>query len=298
MSLVIVGSVALDSVKTPHGEVADVLGGSTMYASMASKHFCATKIVGVIGDDFPNTHLDLLANNNICTAGLESVKGNTFRWMGVYNDLNRAETLDTQLNVFANFDPKIPPLYSKSKFLFLANIDPELQLKVLQQMEKPDMIACDTMNFWITGKKDTLLKVVQKVNILFINDDEIKMLTGENNVYAAAEEILALGPDYVVVKRGEYGSMLIGENEYFYSPIFPIQKVVDPTGAGDSFAGGFMGYLAGNGTINSRSLREAMLYGTVLASFNVESFSLNRLKEIDLSHITERWKRVKDSMLV
>jgi len=298
MSLVIVGSVALDSVKTPHGEVSDVLGGSTMYASMASKHFCDTKIVGVVGSDFPEIHLDLLAKHNICTFGLEMVPGKTFSWKGIYNDLNRAETLDTQLNVFADFDPKLPVHYSDSRFLFLANIDPELQLKVLGQMDKPDVVGCDTMNFWISGKKKELMQVIRKVDILFVNDDEIKQLTGLDNIFEAAEKLLESGPEYLVVKRGEFGSVLIGKDELFFTPVFPVRKVMDPTGAGDSFAGGFMGFLAGAGKLDSNTLRQAMLYGTVLASFNVESFSLERLSDIDLEQISQRWNSVKNSMLV
>ena len=298
MSLVIVGSVALDSVKTPHGEVSDVLGGSTMYASMASKHFCETKIVGVVGNDFPEVHLDLLADHKICSIGLEVVPGKTFCWKGVYNDLNKAETLDTQLNVFADFDPKLPSHYSTSRFLFLANIDPELQLKVLDQMDKPELIGCDTMNFWISSKKQELFEVIRKVDILFVNDDEIKQLTGLENIFEAAEMLLEMGPRYLVVKRGEFGSVLIGENELFFTPIFPVKKVMDPTGAGDSFAGGFMGFLAGAEKLDSNTLRQAMLYGTVLASFNVESFSLERLRDIDLAQISQRWSSVKNSMLV
>lgn len=298
MSLVIVGSVALDSVKTPHGEVSNVLGGSTMYASMASKHFCNTQIVGVVGKDFPQMHLDLLAKHHICTSGLEVVPGKTFCWKGVYNDLNRAETLDTQLNVFADFDPKIPANYANSKFLFLANIDPDLQLKVMEQIEKADVVGCDTMNFWISSKKDELMQVIRQVDILFVNDAEIKQLTGLENIYEAAEKLLEMGPKYLVVKRGEFGSVLIGKDELFFSPVFPVKKVLDPTGAGDSFAGGFMGYIAGAKKLDKQTLRKAMLYGTVLASFNVESFSLQRLIDIDLKQISQRWKSVKNSMLV
>lgn len=298
MSLVIVGSVALDSVKTPHGEVENVLGGSTMYASMASKHFCETKIVGVVGEDFPKTNLDLLEKHNICTSGLEVVPGKTFCWKGVYNDLNRAETLETQLNVFAEFDPKLPTNYIASKFLFLANIDPALQLKVMEQIEKPEVIGCDTMNFWIAGKRDELIQVIRKVDILFVNDDEIKQLTGLDNIFAAAEKLLNMGPKYLVVKRGEFGSVLIGKDELFFAPVFPVKKVVDPTGAGDSFAGGFMGYIAGAGKLDKQTIRHAMIYGTVLASYNVESFSLQRLMDIDLKQISQRWNSVKNSMLV
>ena len=296
MSLVIVGSIAFDGVKTPYGEVDKVLGGSAIYASMASKHFCKTHIVGVVGEDFSKCHFNMLQKNNIGYEGLEAVPGKTFYWKGVYNDMNRAETLDTQLNVFANFDPKIPSDYRNCEYLFLGNIDPELQLRVLNQMDNTKKTACDTMNFWIKGKREKLQEVISKIDILFINDDEVKMLTGENNIFVAAEVVGKLGPQLIVIKRGEYGSMAVAEDFIFFTPVFPVKNVIDPTGAGDSFAGGFMGYLAAQKKYNKISIKKAMIYGAVMASFNIESFSLNRLEIIELENIEARKKDIIKSI--
>ena len=294
MSLIIVGSMAIDSVKTPFGKVDNVLGGSTCYASIAASNFTNVGIVGVIGNDFPAEHLEMLQKHNVDLTGVEQVQGKTFRWIGEYNDLNKAETLDTQLNVFANFDPKIPEKYRKAKYLFLGNIDPELQLKVLEQMEAPEIVACDTMNFWITSKKKSLMEVIRKVNILFINEDEIKMLTNEENIYKSANFIFEQGVEYIVLKRGEYGSIVMQKNNLFFSPIFPVKKVIDPTGAGDSFAGGFMGFLAEKNKMNLSNLKQAMIYGTITASFCIESFSLDSLKKVDLQKIENRKKLIKE----
>ncbi len=294
MSLIIVGSMAIDSVKTPFGKVDNVLGGSTCYASIAASNFTNVGIVGVIGNDFPAEHLEMLQKHNVDLTGVEQVQGKTFRWIGEYNDLNKAETLDTQLNVFADFDPKIPEKYRKAKYLFLGNIDPELQLKVLEQMEAPEIVACDTMNFWITSKKKSLMEVIRKVNILFINEDEIKMLTNEENIYKSANFIFEQGVEYIVLKRGEYGSIVMQKNNLFFSPIFPVKKVIDPTGAGDSFAGGFMGFLAEKNKMNLSNLKQAMIYGTITASFCIESFSLDSLKKVDLQKIENRKKLIKE----
>ena len=296
MSLVIVGSIAFDGVKTPYGEVDKVLGGSAIYASMASKHFCKTHIVGVVGEDFSKNYVSMLQENDICCKGIKFVPGKTFYWKGVYNDMNRAETLDTQLNVFANFDPRIPTDYRKCEYLFLGNIDPELQLRVLNQMENTKKTACDTMNFWIEGKREKLLEVISKIDILFINDDEVKMLTGEKNIFVAAEVARKLGPQLIVIKRGEYGSMAVAEDFIFFAPVYPVKNVIDPTGAGDSFAGGFMGYLATQKKYNKTSIKNAMIYGAVMASFNIESFSLNKLREIDLKDIEARKESVIKSI--
>ena len=297
MSLVIVGSVALDSIKTPFGKVDKVLGGSVMYASMSSKNFCHTKVVGVVGDDFPEEHLELLKENRIDTEGLKIVNGKTFHWKGRYNDFNRAETLETQLNVFADFNPELPESYRKSRFIFLGNIDPTLQLQVLKQMEAPEIVACDTMNFWISGKKKELLEVIKRVNILLINEDEIRMLTNEKNILQAAEMIRKLGPEFVIVKRGEYGSLIYGKDFLFFAPIFPVKNVIDPTGAGDSFAGGFMGYITVKGNLEEHTIRLAMVYGTVMASFDVESFSLEKLKKVDFDQIDARKEKIRESVI-
>ena len=297
MSLLIVGSIALDTVFTPFGKREDILGGSTVYTSMASKNFCQTNIVGVVGEDFPQEHIELLKSNDIDTEGMEIVPGKTFRWKGVYNDLNRAETLDTQLNVFAKFNPRIPENYKKCGYVFLGNIDPVLQLRVLEQMQAPKVIACDTMNFWISGNKEALLKVIKKVDILFINEDEIKMLIDESNIYQAAEIALSFGPKIVVIKCGEHGSVCIGENFIFFAPVYPLKKAVDPTGAGDSFAGGFMGYLARKDNFNKDTIRNAMIYGTIMASFCVESFSLERVKEVTSEMIEIRKEEIRKSVI-
>jgi sugar/nucleoside kinase (ribokinase family) len=296
MSLVIVGSIAFDGVKTPYGEVDKVLGGSAIYASMASKHFCKTHIVGVVGEDFSKNYVSMLQENDICCKGIKFVPGKTFYWKGVYNDMNRAETLDTQLNVFADFNPKIPSDYRKCEYLFLGNIDPELQLRVLNQMENTKRTACDTMNFWIEGKREKLLEVIREIDILFINDDEVKMLTGKKNIFIAAEAAMELGPQLIVIKRGEYGSMAVAEDFIFFTPVYPVKNVIDPTGAGDSFAGGFMGYLAAQKKYNKTSIKNAMIYGAVMASFNIESFSLNKLREIDLKDIEARKESVIKSI--
>ena len=297
MSLLIVGSIALDTVLTPFGKREDILGGSTVYTAMASKSFCQTNIVGVVGEDFPKEYIELLKANDIDMEGLEIVPGKTFRWKGVYNDLNRAETLDTQLNVFAKFNPMIPENYKKCDYVFLGNIDPMLQLRVLDQMQNPKVTACDTMNFWISGNKEALLKVIKKVDILFINEDEIKMLTDESNIYQAAEIALSFGLKIVVIKCGEHGSVCIGENFIFFAPVYPVKKAIDPTGAGDSFAGGFMGYLTRKDNFDKDTIRNAMIYGTIMASFCVESFSLERVKELTIEMIEIRKEEIRESVI-
>ncbi len=297
MNLVVVGSVALDSVKTPYGEVKNVLGGSAVYASMASKNFCKTHIVGVIGSDFPEEHINLLQKNNICCRGLETKPGETFFWKGVYNNSNNPETLDTQLNVFANFNPKIPLDYCKYEYLLLGNIDPILQLNILEQMENPIVTSCDTMNFWISGKRSELLEVINRVDILFINEDEIKMLTNQQNIFKAAEIAKSYGPRLIVIKRGEYGSMVKSKDFIFFAPVYPVREVVDPTGAGDCFAGGFMGYIASQNKFNNDTIKKALIYGTIAASFCIESFSLERLKEINIKMIELRKEELKKSMI-
>jgi sugar/nucleoside kinase (ribokinase family) len=296
MGLVIVGSVALDSVKTPFGSVEDALGGSANYAAMASKNFCDTKIVGVVGSDYPTDYIELLKHNGVNVEGLEVKPGKTFRWRGVYNDLNRVETLDTQLNVFAEFDPILPADYRSSKYLFLGNIHPALQLNVLQQMPDVVVSACDTMNFWIEGNREELLEVIKRVTILFINQDEIKMLTGEENIFKAADIVAEMGPELIVVKRGEYGALAVHKDYYFFTPIYPVKDVVDPTGAGDSFAGGFMGYIAGKNSLQEDIVKKAMVHGTVMASFDVESFSLERLKDANMANISYRKEEIRRSV--
>ena len=296
MSLLIVGSIALDDVETPFGKAEQSLGGSAVYTSMVSKNFCNSHVVGIVGEDFPKEHFELLNRNRIDTTDLKVVPGRTFHWSGVYNDMNKAETLDTQLNVFADFDPELCDSNRNCDYLFLGNIDPILQLKVLKQMNNAKITACDTMNFWITGARSKLIEVISNVDILFINEDELKMLTNVNNIYKAAQKTKEMGPKLIIVKRGEYGSFAYSNDFIFFAPVYPVMNVVDPTGAGDSFAGGFMGYIASIGNIEETTIKNAMIFGSVTASFNVESFSVEKLKDISINDILSRKKKVEKSI--
>ncbi len=288
MNLLVIGSVAMDTIRTPHGEVNDILGGSTVYASMAASNFCPVRIVGVVGNDFDGKHLELLAERGVDTGGIEVCEGETFRWHGSYDDLNSAQTLDTRLNVFADFNPVLPEKFKESEVVLLGNIQPGLQLSVLDQIKNPKLVACDTMNFWIDGAREELEKVIRRVDILFINEEELKMLTGIRNIYTAAKKALSYGLKYVVAKRGEYGALVAGENLLFSIPVYPVERVVDPTGAGDSFAGGFLGYLAGTGDFSEANIKQAMLYGTVCASLNIEDFSIRVMKKSGREQIEQR----------
>ncbi|MDI6785229.1 MAG: PfkB family carbohydrate kinase [bacterium] len=297
MSLLVVGSVALDSVKTPFAEASDVLGGAAVYFSTAASIFTQVKLVGVIGSDFPKEHMEYLKNRGIDIKGLKTEEGKTFRWSGSYSQsFNEANTLDTQLNVFASFNPTLPQDYKDAKCVFLANIDPALQLNVLQQVESPKIIALDTMNYWIDNKKEALLKTIKEVDIMIINDAEAKQLSGEHNINKAMEKIISWGLKCIIVKRGEYGSVTIHSEGYFSLPAYPLREVIDPTGAGDTFAGGFMGYLASVEDIGFNRIKEAMAYGTALASFNVEDFSLGRLKTVRKEEVIERVERLREMM--
>lgn len=289
--LVVVGSVALDTVKTPFGRVAEALGGSATYFSYAASFFAPVRVVAAVGEDFPAEHLRLLERRGVDLSGLRVTPGKrTFRWTGEYGfDLNEARTLETQLNVFAEFQPTLSPTHRRAPFLFLANIDPMLQLKVLEQMEQPDLTALDTMNFWIDGKRDALLRVLARVDIVLINDAEARMLAREPNLVKAARVIAGMGPRAVVIKRGEYGALMLLNGEFFFTPAYPLESVFDPTGAGDTFAGGFMGYLAARGLTDGPALRRAIVHGAVMASFTVEEFSLDRLKRLDPGEIERRY---------
>jgi sugar/nucleoside kinase (ribokinase family) len=294
--LVVVGSVALDSVKTPFGQVTEALGGSATYFAYAASFFTQVRVVAAVGADFPREHLSLLDQRGVDISALQVVAGKkTFRWTGEYGfDLNEARTLDTQLNVFAEFKPVLPAAFKKAGFLSLANIDPELQLDVLRQMEQPLLTALDTMDFWIEGKREALLRVLAEVDVILINDAEARMLAREPNLIKAARSIIDLGPRVVVVKRGEYGSLLVSDGQFFFAPAYPLESVFDPTGAGDTFAGGFMGYLAQHGTVDSAAVRRAMVLGAVMASFTVEDFSLERLKRLDPKEIEQRFEVVQE----
>ncbi len=294
MSILVVGSVALDTVETPFGQAKEALGGAAVYFSYAASFFNPVRLVGVIGDDFPDEHLELLKGRDIDLSGLERAKGATFRWKGRYDyDLNEAHTLDTQLNVFETFAPKIPESFRDSEFVFLANIQPRLQLQVAQQVSAPRIIACDTMNFWIEGAYDQLRETLKKVDILVINDAEARELAREPSMVKAARQILKWGPSTLVVKRGEYGVLMFTDHSVFSAPAYPLEDVYDPTGAGDTFAGGFMGYLSTVEDINDASIRQAIVFGSTLASFNVEDFSLGRMKTLEMQDILDRFAEFK-----
>lgn len=294
MSILVVGSVAIDSVETPFGVGENVLGGSATYFSTSASFFTDVNLVGVVGDDFPQEHIDFLRSRNIDLRGLVRESGKTFHWKGKYGyDLNEAQTLDTQLNVFQTFRPQIPAEYADTEYLILANIDPALQLEVLAQVKKPRVIACDTMNFWISSKPEVLKKVIEKVDYFIINEGEARQLTGEVNLVKAARAILGMGAKNLVIKRGEYGVLLFTKDSIFAAPAYPLEKVFDPTGAGDTFAGGFMGYLANTGNLSEDGVRQAIIYGSVMASFNVEDFSLDRLRTLQYSEIEERFRSFK-----
>jgi sugar/nucleoside kinase (ribokinase family) len=291
MSILVVGSVAFDSVKTPFGEANDVVGGSANYFSVAASFFSPVRLVAVVGEDFPEEHLAFLGSRGIDLRGLERVPGKTFRWAGEYGfALNEARTLDTQLNVFAAFAPKIPEDYRDSPVVFLANIDPDLQREVLRQVKRPALVAMDTMNYWIGGKPDALRQTLAMVDLLVINDAETRQLAGDPNLVAAAAKIRKMGPRVLVIKRGEYGALLFNDGEWFAAPAYPLEVVRDPTGAGDCFAGGFVGYLASRMRFDDAALRRAMIMGSVMASFNVEAFSLDRLRTLSPPEIAARYQ--------
>ncbi len=294
MSLLVVGSVAFDSVKTPFGEVDEVLGGSATYFSTAASYFTDVNLVAVIGEDFPEAHVQFLSERGIDLEGLSRQAGRTFRWRGEYSyQLNEAKTLDTQLNVFESFHPTLPEAYRDVPFVFLANIDPDLQLDVLNQVKSPKLVACDTMNFWIEGKRDALLKTLKAVDILIINDGEARELADEVNLVKVAKKILSYGPSTLVVKQGEYGALMFTAHSVFSAPAYPLEEVFDPTGAGDSFAGGFMGYLAKCGEVNDSNIRQAVIYGSTMASINVEAFSLDRMRALKQEEIASRYQAFK-----
>ncbi|MBI2320701.1 MAG: sugar kinase, partial [Chloroflexi bacterium] len=264
MSILVVGSVALDTVETPFGRVEEALGGSAVYFSLAARLYAPVRLVAVVGEDFPAEHVALLHQHGVDVAGLERAAGPTFRWSGRYDfDLNSAETLDTQLNVFASFHPKMPPAYGDSEFLFMANIDPDLQREVLQQVPDTKLRALDTMNFWITSKPEQLASAMSLVDIVLMNEAEARQFAGTHSLLRAARRILELGPRALIVKKGEYGAVLFSEYGYFVAPAYPLEDVRDPTGAGDSFAGGFLGFLARAGEITPRTLKQAIIHGSV-----------------------------------
>jgi sugar/nucleoside kinase (ribokinase family) len=291
MDILVIGSVAFDSVETPFGRGDDVLGGSATYFSTSASFFTGVQLVAVVGDDFPEEPKEFLRSRGVDLAGLQTQPGKTFRWKGRYGyDLSEAQTLETHLNVFETFHPQLPESYRKAEYVFLANIDPELQLEVLNQVERPKLIACDTMNFWIEGKRDALVRTLGHVDILVINEAEVRQLADEANLVKASRAVLTMGPKTLVVKRGEYGVLVFTEHSIFSAPAYPLEEVFDPTGAGDTFAGGFMGYLAATNNLSDETIRKATVFGSVMASFTVEDFSLNRLRKLSWSEVEERFR--------
>ena len=294
MSILVVGSVAFDTVETPFDKAERVLGGSACFFSVAASFFVPVNLVGVVGRDFGADQLAAFGGRNIDLGGLERMDGATFHWQGKYSyDLNARETIRTDLNVFEFFEPKIPSRYRGSKHVFLGNIDPVLQRQVLDQVDGPEIVACDTMNFWIEGKPDELRQTLQRVDILLINDAEARQLSGEWNIVKAARAIRALGPRTLVIKKGEHGVLMFSEEGSFAAPAYPLEDVFDPTGAGDTFAGGFLGYLAASGRDGDHALRQAVVMGSALASFCVEAFSLDRLLRLTRAEIDERYRLFK-----
>lgn len=294
--VLILGSIALDSLKTPFGTRKDVLGGSVSYASVASSLFSKTGIVGVIGEDFPQEHIELLQSKGVNIEGLETSKGKTFRWDGYYEyDMNQAHTVDTQLNVFADFSPKIPKSYKSSEFVFLANIHPALQLNILEQLDSTKFVMLDTMNLWISTTKEELLKVISKVDLMLLNDGEARQLCDTPNLVEAANKVLEMGPSYVIIKKGEHGALLFSKSgQIFSAPAFPLEVIKDPTGAGDTFAGGFIGYLSSCDEINFEQMKKAVVVGSALASYTAEDFSLDKLKTVTCADLCERYSEFEN----
>lgn len=296
MTVLVVGSMAIDSVETPFGKRDDALGGSATYFSTAASLLTDVRLVAVIGDDFPEKHVELLRSRDIDLAGLERVKGGkTFFWAGRYGtNLNEAQTLDTQLNVFADFKPKLPEHFKNTEYVFLANIHPRLQLDVLNQVKNPKLVALDTMNFWIKGERAALLEVLKRVDVLMINEGEARQLAEEHNIVKAARKIRSFGPRILVIKRGEYGALYFDGQQTFFAPAYPLESVFDPTGAGDTFAGGVMGYMSRVGKLDPSYFQQAIVMGCVIGSFTVEEFSIDRLARVSRSELIQRFKLFRD----
>ena len=299
MGILIVGTITLDTVQTPTEKVEDVLGGSGTYAAVAASFFGnPVRLIGVVGADFPSTYTDFLQTRGIDLEGVTRVQdGKSFRWGGKYtDDFNVRDTLFTELNVVADFNPVLPDTYKDTSYLFLANDPPQLQLSIIEQVSNPKLVVSDTMDFWINEQREALEKTIERVDILILNDSEAKLLTGESNLLHAARAILRYGPKRVIIKKGEHGAISITETSFFSAPAYPLTEVTDPTGAGDSFAGGFMGYLASVDDISEGAIRKAMMYGTVVASFNIEDFSINRQKSVQFSEIEARYQELQDAV--
>ena len=299
MGVLVVGTVTLDTVETPSERVEDVLGGSGVYAAVAASFFNGTvQLVGVIGADFPHTYTDFLETEGIDLQGLKRVdNGKSFRWGGRYaEDFNVRDTLFTELNVVADFQPVLPEAYKETPYLFLANNAPALQLSIIEQAIHPKLIVCDTMDFWINEEREALEELLARVDILILNDSEALLFTGDSNLMRAAQAILRYGPKRVIIKKGEHGAISVTESSFFSAPAYPLTRVTDPTGAGDSFAGGMMGYLASIGDTSEETIRSAMVYGAVVASFNIEDFSINRQKDVQFSEISSRYRELQKAV--
>jgi sugar/nucleoside kinase (ribokinase family) len=294
MSLLVTGSIALDSVKTPIEEHRELLGGSASYAAVAAGFFTDVQMVGIVGTDFPQAYRHIYQKHRVNLDGLEVAEGKTFRWSGEYEwDLNKRRTLSVALNVFEKFKPTLPPHYRQAEFVFLANIAPELQMHVLAQVERPKFIVADTMDLWLEIARPALMELLQKIDCLVLNESEARELTKQTSLIKAGRLVREWGPKIVVIKKGEHGCLLFGPDLFFSAPAYPLEDIHDPTGAGDCFAGAFTGYLASKGTVDAASLRRAVIYGSVIASFNVESFSLNRLTTLTLTEIARRFQVFK-----
>jgi sugar/nucleoside kinase (ribokinase family) len=295
MSILVVGSVALDSVETPFGSADRGIGGSAVFFAAASSLLFPVQLVGVVGDDYPFQKLDFLTERGADLSGVERAEGESFFWAGRYSyDLNSRDTLETRLGVFGDFKPTVPDAFRDSRYVFLGNIDPVLQLEVLDQVRKPAAVICDTMNYWIEGSREALVALLSRVDILMVNDAEARQLAGDHNLVRAARWIQERGPRYVVVKKGEHGAVLFGPDWMFFVPGFPLEVIFDPTGAGDSFAGGFVGYMASVDSLEPDDLRRAMVYGSVMGSFAVESFSVDRFRSLSDREILDRIMEFKE----
>ncbi len=295
--MLVVGSLALDSIETPFGSVRDAVGGSAVYIATAASYFLSpVRLVGVVGGDFPRHALTFLEDRNVDLDGLEIVQGGkTFRWSGRYHyDLNQRDTLSTDLNVFEKFNPKVPESFRKTRVVCLGNIDPGLQLSVLDQLEKPRIVVCDTMNYWIERKNAELKKTLERINVLILNDSEARLLSREPNLIKAARVIRSMGPSVLIIKKGEHGALLTTEQLVFSAPAYPMENIFDPTGAGDSFAGGFVGWLARTDDMSEENLKRAVIYGSTLASFCVEKFSIDGLRDITYLQIQDRFRSFRE----
>ena len=295
MSVLVVGSVALDTVETPFGRADRVLGGSANYFAAAASLFGGVRVVGVVGDDYPVHELTFLRERGVDFGGVVTAPGPSFFWAGKYSyDLNARDTLATELGVFADFRPEIPREFRDARMVFLGNIDPELQLGVLDQVDAPELVACDTMNFWIEGKRDALVELLRRVDVVLLNDAEIRQLSGEHNLLRGARWVQQLGARYVVVKKGEHGAILYGPDWMFFAPGYPLEEIFDPTGAGDSFAGGFLGSLAGESSMDRAAFRRAMIYGSATGSYAVERFSVDRFRELTPLEVARRVEEFRE----